>query len=313
MKISFPITLTESVKQTLKSKNKTPWCKNLKNCPEGLLYLFRYIYVLCFDSHSNVVILRRLPVYWGTSSLLYKHNRINIRENISKARISKENKWMSLPEGFPCSVPSGQNTQWHNAELWGNMSISADSSRVINNYPGFFLNRLHFFPLMFWYPRSSSYITLTEFGGGSSVFRKLTWMWAGQGAEQARILIGSIKQLHWVIHRRLENRKLAKDHWGAEIKTWISCSPRCPSHRFPLGACSVIEMVLTKLWRHGDVVGAGLSGGVVQRKVWRQHHPFRSSILSSTWSFGRKTSFHLRQKRLFHSKRRCLRHEVYLF
>lgn len=138
----------------------------------------------------------------------------------------------------------------------------------------------------------SSYITLTDFSGGSSVFRKLTWMWAGQGAEQARILIGSIKQLHWVIHRCLENRKLAKDHWGVEIKTWISCSLWCPSHHCPTGACSVIKMALTKLWRHGDVVGAGLSCGVVQRKVWRKHHPFRSSILSSTWSFGGKRSFH---------------------
>lgn len=58
---------------------------------------------------------------------------------------------------------------------------------------------------------------------------------------------------------------------------------------FHRGACSVIKMALTKLWRDGDVVGAALSGGVVQRKVGRQHHPFRSSILSSTWSFGGKT------------------------
>lgn len=144
---------------------------------------------------------------------------------------------------------------------------------------------------------SSGYVTLAEFGGGSSVLRRLTWMRAGQGAEQARILIGSVKQLHRVIHRRLENRKLAKDHWGAERKTWISCSPRSPRRRSPSAASSVIEMALTKLWRHGDVVGAGLSGGVVQREVWRQHHPFRSSILSSTWSFGQKTSFHLRQSR----------------
>lgn len=85
---------------------------------------------------------------------------------------------MSLPEGFPCSIPSGQNTQWHNTELGGNMSVSADSSGAINNYPCFVffvvVVKGTFFSLMFRSLCSSGYVTLTKFGGGSSVLRRLT-------------------------------------------------------------------------------------------------------------------------------------------
>lgn len=54
---------------------------------------------------------------------------------------------MSLPEGFPWSVPSGHNTQWRNTEFWGNTSASADASRLINSYV-LFLGRI-IFPLCF--------------------------------------------------------------------------------------------------------------------------------------------------------------------
>lgn len=40
----------------------------------------------------------------------------------------------------------------------------------------------------------------------------------GQGAEQPSVLIGSIEQLHRVIHRCLENCKLTKHHWRRKIE-----------------------------------------------------------------------------------------------
>lgn len=50
--------------------------------------------------------------------------------------------------------------------------------------------------------------------------------------------------------------------------------------------------VLTKLWRDGDVIGAGLTRGVVERKIRRQDYSFRSSVLSTTRSCRHTEQIH---------------------
>ena len=96
--------------------------------------------------------------------------------------------------------------------------------------------------------------------------RGLTWMWPSQGAEQSSILIGSIKQLHWVVHCCLENSKLTKHHWRKRNKHRYKLAfVLVFQSQHPLYAymVCVITSVLTKLWGHSDVVGAGLSSSVV--------------------------------------------------
>lgn len=105
---------------------------------------------------------------------------------------------------------------------------------------------------------------MVSYVNGVSANRKLTWMWPSQRAEQSSVLIGSIKQLHWVVHCCLEDCKLTKHNWrrrkikiinGFLVGVLIT-APIVSMH-------GVIISLFTKLWGHSDVVGTGLSGGVV--------------------------------------------------
>lgn len=71
---------------------------------------------------------------------------------------------MSLPEGFPCSIPSGQNTQEQNTEFLGNMSVSVDSSRLIDSYLCSFVLKNLIYSLRF--NLCAPEVTSTEFGAG---------------------------------------------------------------------------------------------------------------------------------------------------
>lgn len=64
----------------------------------------------------------RKAIFIGSCSLvpltiLYAHNWVTFQRKYSKALISIENNEMSIPVGFPCSVPPGHHTQQKNKTL----------------------------------------------------------------------------------------------------------------------------------------------------------------------------------------------------